>query len=119
MIMFEVDYLLKFNIIEQKKYNIVSELKLDESPFVISNILRHIIEMEDLNLIKYAMKLYNFKILRQRAALNDSGILNLDIIKYFAEQRSASSMMIERALAKARQKGDIKMIKYFENILNL
>lgn len=48
---------------------------------------------------------YNIFNLRQRVALSESGTLNLDIIKYFTEQRAASSIMIERTLSKARKKG--------------
>ena len=56
---------------------------------------------------------------RQRAALNDSGTLNLDIIKYFAENRGAGRTVMEMALEFARQKNNLEMIEYFENKLIL
>ncbi len=74
--------------------------------------------MLDLNLIKYAMNLYNFDTGTMINALGNSRIVNqLDIIKYFAEREGAGRTMMGIALVKAREKGDVEMIKYFENKL--
>ncbi len=80
--------------------------------------LRDIIKMEDLNLIKYAMKLYDFDTDTQRDALSYANMGRyLDIVKYFADREGADLLTMEKALKIARKNGTIEMIKYFESKL--
>ena len=100
-------------------YDIISKLKnlkYDHWERVVQ--LKNIINMLDLNLIKYAMNLYNFDTGTMINALANSRIVKqLDIIKYFAERGGAGRTMMQVALLNARQKGDLEMIKYFEDKL--
>ncbi len=100
----------------KRVYDIISRLKKHKYESwrgVIS--LMDIIRMNDLNLIKYAMKIYDFaEDTRQKALLN-SGTFNLNIVKYFADQGELSAYIIQMYLERARRAGDVEMIKYFEN----
>ena len=76
-------------------YDSISELKRHKYESWRGVVpLRDIIRLNDLNLIKYAMKLYNFDESARLNALSNANTRNLHIVKYFADLGPLSSNMI-------------------------
>lgn len=86
-------------------------------------LLTSVINNKDLNLIKYVLELHDFSDLELKISLINATIHNvpgnLYIIKYFSDRGIIEPTVIDAALATARKSGNVEMIKYFENILNL
>ena len=100
----------------KRVYDTISKLKIHKYESWRGVVpLLEIIRMDDLNLIKYALKLYNFDEATRRNALSNANTRNLNIVKYFADLGGLSSNMIRIYLEHARKTGDAEMIKYFES----
>lgn len=78
-----------------------------------SEVFLYIVNRCNLNLIKFALTLYNFSPECQKYGINYSHINDIDIIKFFVEKNFANNSIINRGLQRAIKLQDLEMINYF------